>query len=81
MHSGDNMNKRAYPVQIFQNKIRRKKCRVCDIHPAKWVTDGDPYSPENPCFYCEQCYNPLHVKSDGTLPFDNIGQVYTYYHE
>jgi len=79
LHCGDNMNKDAYPLQIFQNKIRRRKCRVCDIYPAKYVTKNDPLSPENPCFYCEQCYRPFHCKSDGTLQHDY--EEYYYYHE
>ena len=37
LHSDDELNKRAYPLQTFQHKIRRKKCRVCDIYPAKYV--------------------------------------------
>lgn len=80
MHDLDNKNKRAYPLQKFQNKIRRKKCRVCDIYPARWVTRGDRMGPENPCFYCDQCYKPLHYKVDGTLQYTDF-QVFPYYHE
>lgn len=31
----DNINKHAYPIHTFQSKIRRKKCKICDIYPAK----------------------------------------------
>jgi len=80
IHEDDNQNKRAYPLQTFQNKIRRKKCRVCDIYPAKYVTRGDPVAPENPCFFCDKCYGPLHYREDGTPLYTNI-ETYPYYHE
>lgn len=80
MHNLDNHNKRAYPLQTFQNKIRKKKCRVCDIYPARWVTIDDKLAPENPCFFCEQCYKPLHYKQDGTLLYNDF-KVFRYHHE
>lgn len=78
INNSDNQNKKAYPLQTFQNKIRRKKCRVCDIYPAKYVTLGDNLAPENPCFYCEQCFSHLHVNQhDGLHDFE----TFPYYHE
>jgi snRNA-activating protein complex subunit 3 len=32
----DNKDKNAYPLHIFQCKIRRKKCKICDIYAAKY---------------------------------------------
>ena len=31
-------NRNAYPLQIFQAKLRAKKCTICDIYPAKYAT-------------------------------------------
>eukprot|EP00339_Tiarina_fusa_P022661 CAMPEP_0117029540 /NCGR_PEP_ID=MMETSP0472-20121206/21384_1 /TAXON_ID=693140 ORGANISM="Tiarina fusus, Strain LIS" /NCGR_SAMPLE_ID=MMETSP0472 /ASSEMBLY_ACC=CAM_ASM_000603 /LENGTH=353 /DNA_ID=CAMNT_0004737339 /DNA_START=33 /DNA_END=1091 /DNA_ORIENTATION=- len=45
IHDEDNEKRGSYPLQTFQNKIRRKKCRVCDIYPAKYVTRGDILAP------------------------------------
>ena len=37
LHPTDNQNANAYPLQIFQNRMRRRKCRVCELFPAKSV--------------------------------------------
>jgi snRNA-activating protein complex subunit 3 len=36
MHDKDVKNRNAYPVHVFQGKIKRVKCSVCDIYPAKY---------------------------------------------
>jgi len=80
LNDQDNKNLNAYPLHIFQNKVTRRKCRVCDIYPAKFVTYGDRLSQENPCFYCDYCYRPLHYSFEGKLLFEDF-QVFPYYHE
>jgi snRNA-activating protein complex subunit 3 len=35
IHGDDNQNKNAYPLLNYQSKIRRRKCRLCDIYPAR----------------------------------------------
>jgi len=76
----DNTNRKAYPVHMFQCKIRRRKCRICDIYPAKYVTFSDKLSPENPCFFCDFCYRPFHYTPEGQLKYSDY-EVYNYYHE
>jgi len=75
----DERNIHAYPLRIFQSKIRRKKCVICDIYPATRLTYGDELSPQNPCFFCERCYRPFHYSFEGNLlrPY----QVFDYHHE
>lgn len=80
LNKNDNQNRNAYPLLTFQTKIRRRKCRVCDIYPAKCVTIGDKLSPENPCFYCDLCYHPLHYDEDNQLVYGNY-LVFPYFHE
>eukprot|EP00026_Physarum_polycephalum_P005168 Phypoly_transcript_05197.p1 GENE.Phypoly_transcript_05197~~Phypoly_transcript_05197.p1 ORF type:complete len:577 (+),score=165.53 Phypoly_transcript_05197:201-1733(+) len=80
INKSDNQNRNAYPLQTFQTKIRRRKCRVCDIYPAKCITIGDKLSPENPCFYCDLCYHPLHYTEDNQLLYDDY-LVFPYFHE
>jgi len=80
LHNQDIQNKKRYPVQTFQCKIRRRKCRICDIYPAKYVTCNDPLSIENPCFFCELCYRPLHYTKEGHLIYKDF-EVYPYVHE
>ena len=80
VHDGDTKDAAAYPIHVFQSKIRRRKCRLCDIYPAKFVTYGDKLSPENPCFYCDRCFKPLHYGPDGKALYDDY-DVYQYFHE
>lgn len=77
----DERNKNAYPLQTFQSKIRRKKCTICDIYPASYLTYNDELSPQNPCFFCEKCYAPFHYAYDsrGTLLLNH--DVFKYHHE
>ena len=59
----DKQSVNDYPLHVFQNKVRTRKCKVCDIYPAKYVTYNDPFANENPFFYCTHCYRPsaLHL--------------------
>jgi snRNA-activating protein complex subunit 3 len=50
-HAEDVQNARAYPLKPFQARTKRKKCRVCDLYPAAYVTYGDKLANENPFFY------------------------------
>ncbi|KAJ4456011.1 putative snRNA transcription factor [Paratrimastix pyriformis] len=79
-HPSDIQNVNAYPRHIFQAKIRRRKCGVCDIFPARYVTYRDRLAPEEPFFYCERCYGPLHYDSQGKLLYNDF-EVFRYFHE
>lgn len=76
----DNLNYNSYPLKIFQSKVRRKKCTVCEIYSAKWVVYKDKQSPENPTFYCENCHKQFHYSQDGKPLYEGY-EVYDYYHE
>ena len=41
------------------------------------MTYGDKLANENPFFYCEECYRPLHYSADSQLLYDDY-QVYEY---
>jgi len=78
-HESDVQDSAAYPLKTFQCKYRKKKCRICNIFQAKFVTYGDVLANENPFFYCEECYRPMHYSKEGHLLYDY--QVYPYFHE
>ena len=69
----------AYPLQVFQCKIRRKKCRICDIFASRYVTYNDKLAPDNPCFFCDNCYVDFHYGADGVILYDDF-EVFPYYH-
>jgi len=79
-HDQDEQNSLAYATRPFQSKTRRRKCCVCDLYPATYVTYGDKLASENPFFYCEECYRPLHYSYEGNLLYNDF-QVYSYEHE
>lgn len=80
IHDLDNQNYFAYPIRVFQSRIRRKKCLICDIYSAKWVTYGDKHTADEPSFYCDACYRQFHYDEKGELLYNDY-EVYRYYHE
>jgi len=76
----DKPNYNLYPLQIFQSKVRRRKCTICQIAHSKWLTYNDKYSLEDPSFYCDQCFKQLHYSKDGSLIYSDF-EVYSYQHE
>jgi len=76
-HRADEQDSRAYPLRVFQARPRRQMCGVCDQLPAAYVAYGDKLAATSPCFYCEQCYEPLHYSKDGQLLYDDF-QVFPY---
>lgn len=75
----DCKNQHAYPLQVFQSKIRRKKCQMCETFAARYVTYDDRLAPTNPCFFCDYCYIDFHYGSDGTILYQDF-EVFPYYH-
>eukprot|EP01117_Protostelium_nocturnum_P020269 TRINITY_DN9035_c0_g1_i1.p1 TRINITY_DN9035_c0_g1~~TRINITY_DN9035_c0_g1_i1.p1 ORF type:complete len:346 (+),score=58.12 TRINITY_DN9035_c0_g1_i1:159-1196(+) len=80
IHGLDNFSRSSYPLQTFQNKIRKKRCCICDIYPAKRMTLNDKVAPENPSFFCDNCFQPLHYSCDNQLLFGDF-EVYPYHHD
>ena len=80
LHSQDTQNLNEYPLQIYQNRTRKRKCHVCELFPAKYATIGDKLASENPCFFCERCYERLHYDNKGNLLYEDF-EVYDYNHE
>ncbi|KAL7602860.1 hypothetical protein Lser_V15G18430 [Lactuca serriola] len=72
-------NRAAYPLIMFQSKLRFQKCSICKIYKATKVTVDDKYTPENPCFFCGICYYMLHY-SNNQLIYSDF-KVYDYIHE
>lgn len=66
--------------EIFRLRRRRRKCRICDVHRAAWITVNDRLAPENPCSFCDACYRGLHYDLQGRLVYSDF-RVYRYYYE
>ncbi|XP_031480932.1 snRNA-activating protein complex subunit [Nymphaea colorata] len=80
IHPEDVQNKAAYPLLIFQIRTGHRKCSICGIFRAKKITVDDKYAPENPSYFCDNCYFLLHYSEAGTLLYDDF-TVYDYFCE
>ncbi|KAJ8769843.1 hypothetical protein K2173_008925 [Erythroxylum novogranatense] len=80
IHPEDVQNRAAYPIFIFQLKCRVRKCDVCNMFRATKMTVDDKWCPENPCYFCNDCYFLLHHAADGSLLYSDF-LVYDYVHD
>lgn len=46
----------------------------------RFMTFGDQLTPENPCMFCEHCYQQAHYDQYGKLIYDNF-KVFPYFHD
>ena len=74
----DSMIRAEYPVTLYQLHQRKKKCKICDIYSAAWITIDDPLAPENPCFFCRDCYRSVHTNFLGNPIYSADHLVYQY---
>lgn len=79
LQRSDIQDMRMYPHETFRFKERRKKCMICEIFHAEWITYDDELACENPCLFCESCYTALHFDANGTQKCEF--KKMRYYHE
>ncbi|KAI3723605.1 hypothetical protein L2E82_35335 [Cichorium intybus] len=79
IHKEDVQNRAAYPLIMFQTKLRFHKCSICKIYKATKVTVDDKWTPENPCYFCGICYYMLHY-SNNQLIYNDF-KVFDYIHD
>ncbi|XP_037495224.1 snRNA-activating protein complex subunit isoform X4 [Jatropha curcas] len=80
IHPEDVQNRAAYPIVIFQLKMRMQKCNVCKIFRATKMTVDDKWTPCNPCYFCNDCYYLLHYSENGSLLYSDFS-TYDYLHD
>lgn len=69
-----------YPINIFQNRIKRKRCDGCFLYFAKIMCFNDKMQSQDPSYFCEKCYVRLHFDNEDQVKVKNF-QVYPYIHE
>nr|XP_034996741.1 snRNA-activating protein complex subunit 3 isoform X1 [Zootoca vivipara] len=65
IHRDDCLDKSLYPLLTKKHWLWTKKCFVCKMYTARWVTNDDSLAPEDPCFFCDVCFQMLHYDADG----------------
>lgn len=76
----DNLNRHLYPLLVYEPKIKRRRCGVCELYSAKAVVYGDKRAPQNPFLFCDSCFKLLHYDEEGALLYDDF-KTFQYYHE
>lgn len=66
--------------ETYRMRRKRRRCHVCDLDRAAWITVNDRLAPENPCSFCQACYEALHYDEQGRLLYNDF-RVYPYYHD
>ncbi|OMJ08973.1 snRNA-activating protein complex subunit 3 [Smittium culicis] len=63
--------------QTFSARFIHKRCRMCLVYAADFVTRNDFHSGETPCFFCRTCYRNFHYDKNNKLLLDH--KVYPYF--
>ncbi|XP_043917292.1 snRNA-activating protein complex subunit 3 [Protopterus annectens] len=64
-HRDDCLDKTLYPLPIKKHWLWTRRCAVCNLYTARWVTNNDHLAPEDPCFFCDVCFRLLHYDTEG----------------
>lgn len=57
---------------VSKLKDRRKPCRICEQFNASIITVDDRLAPDNPCLFCQTCFEALHFDEKGFLIFTDF---------
>ncbi|XP_059512610.1 snRNA-activating protein complex subunit 3 isoform X2 [Myotis daubentonii] len=74
VHRDDCLDRTLYPLLIKKHWLWTRKCFVCKMYTARWVTNNDSFAPDDPCFFCDACFRMLHYDSEG----NKLGEFLAY---
>ncbi|XP_036095101.1 snRNA-activating protein complex subunit 3 isoform X3 [Rousettus aegyptiacus] len=74
VHRDDCLDRTLYPLLTKKHWLWTRKCFVCKMYTARWVTNNDSFAPEDPCFFCDVCFRMLHYDSEG----NKLGEFLAY---
>ncbi|XP_074851026.1 snRNA-activating protein complex subunit 3 [Carettochelys insculpta] len=74
VHQDDCLDRTLYPLLIKKHWLWTRKCFVCKTYTARWVTNEDSLAPEDPCFFCDVCFQMLHYDAEG----NKLGEFLAY---
>ncbi|CAJ0925567.1 unnamed protein product, partial [Ranitomeya imitator] len=76
IHHEDCLDRRRYPMHVRKHWFWTRKCNVCKVYVAKWVTNQDSLAPDDPCFFCDVCFRMLHYDTEGNKLGDFVAYAY-----
>uniref|UniRef100_A0A8D0DMI8 snRNA-activating protein complex subunit 3 n=1 Tax=Salvator merianae TaxID=96440 RepID=A0A8D0DMI8_SALMN len=74
IHRDDCLDRSLYPLLTRKHWFWTKKCFVCKMYTARWVTNDDSLAPQDPSFFCDACFQALHYDADG----NKLGEFFAY---
>ncbi|XP_039585792.1 snRNA-activating protein complex subunit 3 isoform X2 [Passer montanus] len=74
IHHDDCLDRNLYPLLVKKHWLCTRKCSVCKMYTARWVTNRDSLAPEDPCFFCDVCFRMLHYDAEG----NKLGEFLAY---
>ncbi|XP_063434460.1 snRNA-activating protein complex subunit 3-like [Mytilus trossulus] len=74
LNPDDSLDIREYPRLMKKKRVTRTLCRACMMHSARWIVYNSEHAPENPCFFCDQCFKSFHYDEHGK----KIGNIKAY---
>lgn len=61
----DLMDVKAYPVNVYEKRLKRRKCEGCDQRFAALIVLDDKMKNGEHGYYCEKCHMDLHLDPEG----------------
>ncbi|KAH0628327.1 hypothetical protein JD844_009327 [Phrynosoma platyrhinos] len=74
IHRDDCLDRSLYPLLTRKHWLWTKKCFVCKMYTARWVTNEDSLAPQDPSFFCNICFQMLHYDAHG----NKLGEFLAY---
>eukprot|EP00931_Biecheleriopsis_adriatica_P059354 TRINITY_DN35505_c0_g1_i3.p1 TRINITY_DN35505_c0_g1~~TRINITY_DN35505_c0_g1_i3.p1 ORF type:complete len:532 (+),score=97.54 TRINITY_DN35505_c0_g1_i3:29-1597(+) len=71
----------AYPCLTFMREYRKRKCIACLQNNAVWVVQDSSRCPENPGFWCQECFRHFFQDKDGEYITPVDYKVFPYLHD
>ncbi|XP_029461733.1 snRNA-activating protein complex subunit 3 isoform X3 [Rhinatrema bivittatum] len=76
IHCDDCLDRNLYPLLVKKHWLWTRKCCVCKMYTARWVTNDDSLAPDDPCFFCDVCFKMLHYDAEGNKLGDFLAYPY-----
>jgi hypothetical protein len=57
----DGLDKKDFPFDVYEAKVKRRHCGACGDGFARYVTRKDKLTKESLSFFCQECFMDLHT--------------------
>lgn len=76
----DLRDSREYPINIYEKKLKRRRCDGCDRKFATLIVLDDRMKNGEHGYYCDRCHSDLHLTTDGEPKLKGM-TVIKYFHD